>query len=123
MRTLSEKMECGKRYIKHPDYKIGLDMLQKWIDECKQLEQQLKILNIPVVVGQSDVKKFIYCEITDGGMESWEISNIEDLKGLYGWMTDGCKKDDYELVNWIEKANIGDYFKHRLGMCFRVNCA
>lgn len=68
------------------------------------------------------MKKFIYCEITDGGMEKWEISNIEDLKGLYGWMTDSCKKDDYELVNWIEKANIGDYFEHRLGICFRVNC-
>jgi len=43
MIKLSEKLERGKRLIMHPDYKIGLNLLQEWIDECKKLEQQLEI--------------------------------------------------------------------------------
>lgn len=42
MRKLSEKLEGGRRYIIHPDYKIGLEMLNEWINECKELEEKIE---------------------------------------------------------------------------------
>ena len=37
---LSDKINSGKRYVKHPDYKIGLDMLDGWIEDAKILEEE-----------------------------------------------------------------------------------
>jgi hypothetical protein len=68
--------------------------------------------------------KFIYCENTEGGMESTEYSfNLhEDIEfnNLYGWMRHNCSEADIALVDWAISSKIGEFFKHRLGMCFRV---
>ena len=39
------------------------------------------------------MKKFIYCESTEGGMEEYYIDSLEEL-GLYGWMSETCKEED-----------------------------
>jgi len=67
------------------------------------------------------MKKFIYCETTDGGMDDFEVTCLRDLKGLYGWMSESCEKDDNALLKWIQTSKIGDYHNHRLGIIFRVN--
>ena len=46
MRTLSQKLEGAKRYVKHPDYKIGLKMLDEFIEDAKKLEAQVKNLTL-----------------------------------------------------------------------------
>jgi len=67
------------------------------------------------------MKKFIYCESTEGGMDSCCFNKIKEL-GLYAWMSDEfCKKEDQALCDWLEKAEVGQYFEHRLGICFRVS--
>ena len=65
-------------------------------------------------------KTFIYCESTEGGMDTWMVHSPQDLKTLYGWMSKGCRKDDENLVSWMEIAEIGDYYNHRLGVMVRV---
>jgi hypothetical protein len=75
-----------------------------------------------MVLGTTIMKKFIYCESTEGGMEEYYIDSLEEL-GLYGWMSETCKEDDEALVEWSLKAEVGEYYEHRLGMCFRVSCA
>ena len=75
-----------------------------------------------MVLGTTIMKNFIYCESTEGGMEEYHINDLSEL-GIYGWMSDSCREDDELLIAWSEKANIGDYFEHRLGICFRVSCA
>jgi hypothetical protein len=65
------------------------------------------------------VKNFIYFEEYDGGMYLNEGSSPESF-GLIGWMRGDCVKDDTELMQWAENADVGDYFSHRLGYAVRV---
>ena len=53
MRTLSQKLEGAKRYVKHPDYKIGLKMLDEFIEDAKKLEAQVKNLTLHSVINCS----------------------------------------------------------------------
>ena len=46
MRTLSQKLEGAKRYVKHPDYKVGIDMLDEFITDAEKLEAQVKNLDL-----------------------------------------------------------------------------
>jgi len=51
MRTLSQKLEGAKRYVKHPDYKVGIDMLDEFITDAEKLEAQVKNLDLHSVNG------------------------------------------------------------------------
>ena len=42
MTLLSDKLSSGLKYIRHPDYKIGLDMLNRWINDAKLQERNWK---------------------------------------------------------------------------------
>ena len=66
------------------------------------------------------MKTFIYCATTDGGMEDFKIKSSKELIVLYGWMNKICRHDDNLLIEWMEVAEVGDYFEHRLGLIFRV---
>ena len=65
-------------------------------------------------------KQFAYFEITDGGMESFIASAIEDFEQLNGWQTDSCKEADDAMIEWVEKAQIGEMYEHRLGCIVRL---
>ena len=41
---LSIKLLSGIKLIIHPDYKIGLDLLNEWINDAEELEHQNKEL-------------------------------------------------------------------------------
>lgn len=66
------------------------------------------------------MKRFIYFEQTEGGMDCFELLNETALHNLVGWMTDMCKHDDSLLLNWMSKAEVGEYTKHRLGYLVRL---
>lgn len=66
------------------------------------------------------VKRFLYCEETYGGMNSFEFSDVNELSCLYGWGTDFCKDYDTALILWIDSCEIGEYFNHRLGIVVRL---
>ena len=69
------------------------------------------------------MKRFIYCEVTEGGMNenihtfSDKITNFS----LFGWMQKDCKEQDEAFLQWANTCKVGDYCRHRLGICFRVN--
>ena len=62
---------------------------------------------------------FVYVEQTEGGMESYEFSG-NNVPRLYGWMDATCLENDTALIYWLGKAQVGEYFPHRLGICFCV---
>jgi hypothetical protein len=66
------------------------------------------------------MKTFIYFQETDGGMTEIPMTIADDLKSLYGWMSQGCKEKDTRLLKWFESAEIGDYMTHRMGTIVRV---
>jgi hypothetical protein len=63
---------------------------------------------------------FIYFESTEGGMEFFHVSKPDDLAQLRGWMDAMCHKEDTALVMWMERAEIGELFEHRLGIMVRL---
>lgn len=72
---------------------------------------------------------FIYFEDTEGGMEPRHIrlplgfAEDEGYKvtlPLRSWMEDDCSQEDNELVAWMETADVGEYYYHRLGVMVRV---
>ena len=69
------------------------------------------------------MRHFVYCKDADGGFDahlySFEEGAEIDLI-LYGWMSDSCKEQDTALVEWMKSCDIGEFFYHRMGMCFRV---
>lgn len=65
-------------------------------------------------------KQFMYFESIEGGMVSYAVSTGRDLSGLYGWMSKGCEADDQGLLNWMESANVGEFYEHRLGTLVRL---
>ena len=70
-------------------------------------------------------KRFVYCEITDGGMEEviyqFNSNDSVDFRELNGWMSEGCKVNDEKLLKWANESEVGDFYRHRLGNCYRVN--
>lgn len=66
--------------------------------------------------------KFLYCESTEGGMDSFEFTDasLGDLLNLYEWMNPMCQFGDSELLDWMRCAKIGEYRHHRLGICIRI---
>ena len=66
------------------------------------------------------MKQFLYVEQTDGGMNECIVSDAQELSGLYGWMHESCAKEDTQLANWMDTAEIGDHADHRLGIIVRL---
>ena len=66
------------------------------------------------------MKRFIYFEQTDGGMRHFELLNEIALQNLVSWMDDMCKHDDSLLLDWMKKAEVGEYTNHRLGYLIRL---
>lgn len=69
------------------------------------------------------MKQFLYCEGTDGGMDHFLVSTVEDLAPLRGWMSLGCRNADLALRAWLTTAQIGEMHEHRLGICVRLKDA
>jgi len=66
------------------------------------------------------MKNFIYFESQEGGMDYFTIEKSKDLKRLYGWMNNGCEAGDSILSHWMESAEIGEIYEHRLGVLVRL---
>jgi len=64
-------------------------------------------------------KQFLYCEATEGGLTT-HLLHPDSYMPLYGWMTHGCKKYDRALLRWMARAEVGDYYNHRLGVMIRI---
>jgi hypothetical protein len=71
------------------------------------------------------VKQFAYFEQQEGGMGFYVVSEPDELSFLRGWMLDkwGCASEDTALVEWMQTAEIGDYYDHRLGVIVRLKDA
>lgn len=65
-------------------------------------------------------KLFVYCENQEGGMETHYFSGPADAPHVYGWRSEYRKKSDDALLAWIDKAEIGDSYEHRLGLVVRL---
>jgi hypothetical protein len=71
-------------------------------------------------VTEQPVKQFLYCEDEGtGGMDHY-ILHLESGLAPYGWMEDSCKEADIKMMQWMETAEVGDYYQHRVGVCIRV---
>lgn len=53
-------------------------------------------------------------------MEFHLILDSGELRHLYGWMSIDCVKQDLELQRWMNTAQVGEHFEHRLGVCVRL---
>ena len=62
----------------------------------------------------------MYFESEEGGMSAFEVYGEVDLKGLYGWGREDCKDRDNRLLEWMDKADIGELYDHRLGCIVRL---
>lgn len=65
------------------------------------------------------MKRFLYCEIIDGGMSSFE-HGVEGPTSLLGWGHKDCEAQDKALLNWLRTAKVGECEEHRLGLCIRL---
>ncbi len=71
------------------------------------------------------MKNFLYCEALEGGMDSFEFSHNKkyykhSLECLSGWLSKDCLESDLALVDWMNKAQVGEYYEHRLGTVIRL---
>ena len=66
------------------------------------------------------MKRFVYFENQEGGMGEFDFKDPDDFQFLYGWMSKQCKKHDTEFLEWIETAEVGERFHHRLGTAVRL---
>lgn len=67
------------------------------------------------------MKRFVYFEAQEGGMDYFHFSDASELKVLYAWMESPlCVKSDEKLVKWLETAEVGDMKDHRLGVAVRL---
>lgn len=69
------------------------------------------------------MKKFLYFESTEGGMEVYSVHSPEEFPRLYGWMTPSCACEDEGMLRWMDTAEIGDVYHHRLGCLVRIKDA
>lgn len=65
-------------------------------------------------------KLFMYFESEEGGMTNFEVKCIKDLRQLRGWWTNDCLEDDIKLIKWMDEADVGEYYEHRLGVIVRL---
>ncbi len=68
----------------------------------------------------TEVKNFAYFQSTDVGMYMHVIKNEADFAFLNGWQSDLCKHGDTEMVKWMDTAEIGEVYDHRLGALVRL---
>lgn len=69
------------------------------------------------------MKKFMYFESTEGGMETHTVFSNEQFPRIYGWMDTDCKAEDSKLLKWMESADVGESYEHRLGVLVRLKDA
>jgi hypothetical protein len=71
------------------------------------------------------VKKFVYFESTEGGMETHVVWDEEELMILTGWRSESTEKEDLDLMDWMRNAKLGEFYDHRLGtlVCVRNTCS
>lgn len=66
-------------------------------------------------------KQFLYCNQTDGGMDTGVISSPKEIgPWMYGWMTASVADRDKKLVKWMNEAEVGAMCEHRLGVMVRL---
>jgi hypothetical protein len=66
------------------------------------------------------MKHFVYLENQEGGMSEVDFQTADELGFLYGWMNKRCRSEDERLVEWLEEAEVGEKFNHRLGTVVRL---
>lgn len=66
--------------------------------------------------------RFLYFENIGSRMKVHEIDKIDQLKEIYGWMDDHCKKEDKKLFDWMihENTPIGGHYEHRNGTMVKI---
>ena len=69
------------------------------------------------------MKRFMYFETAEGGMETHGFYDTNSIPKVYGWMEEDCIDDDKGLVSFVESAEVGDIYSHRLGECVRLKDA
>ena len=66
------------------------------------------------------MKKFIYFEDTEGGIDLHIINSPSQLQVLRGWMSPETEEDDTNLAEFVGIAEVGEVYMHRLGYLVRV---
>lgn len=66
------------------------------------------------------LKSFMYFWYQKGGMSAFSAKDKKDFTNLHGWMSADCRTDDTAMLDWMETAEIGDVFAHRLGYLVRL---
>lgn len=65
-------------------------------------------------------KSFMYFEHQKGGMSAFSAKDKKDFTNLYDWMSAFSRTDDTAMLDWMETAEIGDVFVHRIGYLVRL---
>ena len=68
---------------------------------------------------RAEMKRFLFCESTEGGMDTYEAT-VCDLHKIPDWMSESTKEEDLSLMKWMVEAQVGDYRKHRIGVMIRL---
>jgi len=66
------------------------------------------------------MKRFMYFETTEGGMETVELDSPGQLGFLFGWKSPMCLQEDLSLEKWMGEAKVGGVCMHRLGALVRL---
>ena len=73
------------------------------------------------------MRRFLYCEATEGGMEHFTFrydpnmpAGKSAISSLRGWMDPRWADTDNALVDWMEGCEVGDFYRHRLGVIVRL---
>ena len=65
------------------------------------------------------MKRFVYYQETDGGLERLVFEGCLSFD-LHGWMNKSCEEKDLALLEWALTAEVGEEFEHRMGYCVRL---
>lgn len=66
------------------------------------------------------MKQFMYFQSREGGMDVNEFSSASEFPHLYGWMSGSWIAEDSAMLSWMDVADIGETYYHRLGVLVRV---
>lgn len=71
------------------------------------------------------MKRFIFCEAQEGGMDHYVVEIPEGEEFTYewpicGWMSGTCEYEDNRLALFAKTATVGDFHEHRMGVAVRL---
>jgi hypothetical protein len=68
------------------------------------------------------MKLFMYFEAQEGGMDNWLFEGAEKVRRYFqrSWKSAGCEEDDAAFEQWIDNAEVGQYYEHRMGVAVRL---